>query len=170
MTVAARVQASVEAYKSTTSGLTASVERHPIAIGVDVGDCDKVWSDRRTFTVALSEGRDGPSADDINLASFFTSAIKLLLIKNLSSSHSIALTAAPSLGQFRLFLQDTDAWNFSPMINTGSLTLRGYPILPGGAFLTSCPNSSGFSITTGGSILRIGGRLGESYEIYALGT
>lgn len=162
MTVAARVQASVEAYKTTVSGLTRSVERHPISIGVDVGDCTNVWSDRRIFNIG--------GVDDINLAGEFPNAIKLLMVKNLSQTQSIALTAGPSAGQFRLFLQDTDSWNFSPMINTGSLTLRGYPILPGGTFLISCPNTTGFPTTVGGATLRIGGTHLEQYEIYALGT
>lgn len=162
MTVAAKVQASVEAYKSTTSGLTTSVERHPISIGVDVGDCDVVWSDRRIFNIG--------GIDDVNLAGIFQSTVKLLMVKNLSTSNSIALTAGPSAGQFRLFVADVDAWNFAPMINTGSLTLRGYPILPGGTFLISCPNTTGFPITTGGAILRVGGTHLQQYEIYALGT
>lgn len=162
MTVAATVHASVDAYKTATSGLTQSVERHPISIGVDVGDCDTVWSDRRLFSIS--------GFDDINLAAFFTTTIKLLMVKNLSTSNSIALTAGPSAGQFRLFVTDVDAWNFAPMINTGSLTLRGYPILPGGTFLISCPNTTGFPITTGGAILRVGGTHLQQYEIYALGT
>lgn len=162
MTVAARVQASVEAYKTTLSGLTRAVERHPISIGVDVGDCDTVWSDRRIFNIG--------GIDDINLGGIFTTAIKLLMVKNTSTTDSIALTAGPSARQFRLFVSDVDAWNFAPMINTGSLTLRGYPILPGGTFLISCPNTTGFSVTTGGAILRVGGTYLQQYEIYALGT
>jgi hypothetical protein len=56
------------------------------------------------------------------------------------------------------------------MINLGSLTLRGYPIREGGAMLLSCPNSAGFDTTAGGSILRIGGAGGQSYEIYVMGN
>jgi hypothetical protein len=69
-----------------------------------------------------------------------------------------------------VFRQDATAWNFSPMINLGSLTLRGYPIREGGTLLLSCPNSDGFGTTAGGSILRIGGTAGQSYEIYVMGT
>jgi hypothetical protein len=56
------------------------------------------------------------------------------------------------------------------MINLGFLSLRGYPIREGGAMLLSCPNSAGFGTTEGGSILRIGGTNGQSYEIYVMGT
>lgn len=162
MTLAATVQASIEARKTVKRGLATSVERHPVSFGVEVGDCTKVWSDRRTFP---SSG-----VDDIDLAARVQGAVKLLFIRNLSAASAMALAAAPSAGQFRLFLTDATAWNFAPMINAGSLTMRGYPILAGGAFMISCPNSSGFSIATGGSVLRLGGASGQSYEIYVLGV
>jgi hypothetical protein len=56
------------------------------------------------------------------------------------------------------------------MVNLGNLTLRGYPIRPGGVFLLSCPNSDGFSTTSGGDILRIGGVPGQPFQIYIMGT
>ena len=161
MTVAARVQASVDAFRTTKSGLATSVERHPISFAVDAGDCTRVWSDRRTFP---SNG-----ADDINLANYVQNSVKLLFVRNLSTTSTMGLTAAPSAGQFRLFLADAASWNFSPMLNAGSLSLRGYPILPGGVFMVSCPNTSGLSIAVGGATLRLGGTAGQSYEIYVLG-
>lgn len=162
MTLTATVRASVEARRSTKAGLTTSVERHPVEFSVDAGDCSRVWSDRRTF----------PSIgiDDINLSSYVQGTVKLLFVRNLSETSTMALTAGPSSGQFRLFLADALSWNFAPMINTGSLSLRGYPIPPGGVFMVSCPNSVGLSIASGGSWLRLGGVAGQSYEIYVLGV
>jgi hypothetical protein len=120
-----------------------------------------VWSDRRTFVNGL---------DEVDFSSIGVSAVKLLCLKNLSTTSQIALSAGWSGSQFSLFRQDVTSWNFSPMINLGALTLRGYPIREGGAFLLSCPNSAGFATTSGGSILRIGGVTGQEYEIYVMGT
>lgn len=162
MTLAAKVEATVQAYRTETSGLATSVEQHPVSFAFNVGDCTKVWSDRRTF------GASG--FDEVDFSTIGVDTVKLLCINNLSATSSIALSAGLSSGQFRIFRQDTTSWNFSPMINLGSLTLRGYPIREGGSFLLSCPNSLGFGTTAGGSILRIGGLAGESYEIYVLGA
>lgn len=162
MTLSAKVEAAVQAYRSEQSGLSASIEEYPISFAFDVGDCTKVWSDRRTF--------DQSGFDEVDFASIGIGSVKLLCLKNLSAQSSIAMSAGLSSGQFRIFRQDATSWNFSPMINLGSLTLRGYPIREGGAFLMSCPNSLGFGTSSGGSILRIGGSSGESYEIYVLGS
>lgn len=162
MSVTAQVRARVTARRATTSGLSVAVEEHPIEFNVDVGDCTKVWSDRRVF----------PSVgyDEIDFASIGVSAVKLLAVKNLSATSQIALSAGWTGSQFSVFRQDVTSWNFSPMINLGSLTLRGYPIREGGSMLLSCPNSSGFATTSGGSILRIGGTAGQRYEIYVMGA
>jgi hypothetical protein len=162
MSVTAQVRASVKARRVGTSGLTAFAEEHPIEFSVDVGDCTQVWSDRRTF----------PSSrfDDINFATLGIAVVKLLFIKNLSESHQIALSAGWTGSQFSVFPVDTIAWNFSPMINLGRLTMRGYPIRERGSLLLSSPNSDGFGTTSGGSILRIGGTSGQQYEIYVMGT
>lgn len=162
MSVTAQVRARVTARRATTSGLSVAVEEHPIEFNVDVGDCTKVWSDRRVF----------PSVgyDEIDFASIGVSAVKLLAVKNLSATSQIALSAGWTGSQFSVFRQDVTSWNFSPMINLGSLTLRGYPIREGGSMLLSCPNSSGFATTSGGSILRIGGTAGQQYEIYVMGA
>lgn len=162
MSVTAQVRGSVEAYATETYGLASSVEAHPFSFFFDVGDCTEVWSDRRAI------GADG--YDEVDFATLDIDVVKLFAVKNLSTTSAIALGAGLSAGQFRIFRQDTTAWNFSPMINLGSLTLRGYPIREGGSFLLSCPNSLGFGTTVGGSILRIGGTAGEQYEIYAMGT
>lgn len=162
MSVTAQVRARVTARRVTTSGLSVGVEEHPIEFNVDAGDCTKVWSDRRTF----------PSVgyDEIDFASVGVSAVKLLAVKNLSGTSQIALSAGWTGSQFSVFRQDVTSWNFSPMINLGSLTLRGYPIREGGSMLLSCPNSGGFATTSGGSILRIGGTAGQQYEIYVMGV
>lgn len=162
MSLAAKIDATVRAYRTEQSGLAVSVEEHPVSFSIDAGDCTKVWSDRRTF------GSSG--FDEVDFSGIGIGTVKLLCIKNLSAGSSIALSAGLSNGQFRIFRQDTTSWNFSPMINLGSLTLRGYPIREGGSLLLSCPNSLGFGTTVGGSILRIGGSAGESYEIYVLGS
>lgn len=162
MTLAAKVEASVQARRTQQSGLAVSVEEHPVSFAVAIGDCTKVWSDRRTF--------GSPGFDEVDFATIGIDSVKLLCINNLSETSAIALSAGLSSGQFRIFRQDTTSWNFSPMINLGSLTMRGYPIRERGSFLLSCPNSLGFGTTAGGSILRIGGSQGESYEIYVLGS
>jgi hypothetical protein len=161
MSVVAQVQAGVSARRHTQSGLATATENHTVQFVVDVGDCTEVWSDERTFLA----GRD-----DVDLAALGFSTVKLLYIRNLSDEHHIALTAGLFGGQFSIFLNDTQAWNFAPMINLGSLTLRGYPIREQGTFLMSCPNSDGFGTTAGGSILRVGGTTGQTYQIYVMGT
>jgi hypothetical protein len=162
MSLTATVQANVAATRTEQSGLTRASTEHPVSFSFNVGDCSKVWSDRRTF------GAIGH--DDIDLLASGIAIVKLVCIKNLSNTSAIAMTAGWSGTDFRNFVQDFAGWNFSPMINLGSLTLRGYPIREGGAFLLSCPNSSGFATTSGGSILRIGGVQGEQYEIYVMGN
>jgi hypothetical protein len=162
MSVTAQVRASVRARRLTQSGLTQSLEEHPVEFAVDAGDCTKVWSDQRTFGAV--------GYDEVNFATVGLSVVKLLCIKNLSTTNQIALSAGWTGSQFSVFRQDVTSWNFSPMINLGSLTLRGYPIREGGSMLLSCPNSAGFGTTVGGSILRIGGTSGQRYEIYVMGT
>lgn len=162
MSLTAQVRASVLARRLGTSGLTQSVEEHPVEFVVDVGDCTKVWSDRRTFAAS--------GFDEVDFDAVGIGTVKLLCIKNLSTTNQIALSAGWTGSQFSVFRQDLSSWNFSPMINLGSLTLRGYPIREGGAMLLSCPNSSGFGTTVGGSILRIGGTSGQQYEIYVMGA
>lgn len=162
MSVSAQVQAVVSAHVSSESGLTRSVSDHTVQFSVDVGDCTTVWSDRRQF------GQGG--YDEIDFSTIGLSVVKLLYIRNLSSTNQIALSAGWTGSQFSVFRQDVTSWNFSPMINLGSLTLRGYPIRESGTLLLSCPNSSGFGTTAGGSILRIGGTSGQSYEVYVMGT
>ena len=162
MSLTATVVANVSARLRTTRGLTTTMSDHPVEFSFDVGDCDKVWSDRRTFA---SNG-----FDEVDFASINVGTVKLLCIKNLSKTSQIALSAGWTGSQFSVFRQDVTSWNFSPMINLGSLTLRGYPIREGGAMLLSCPNSSGFATTVGGSILRIGGTSGQQYEIYVMGS
>jgi hypothetical protein len=161
MTLAAQVVVDIKATKTAQSGLTSSVDQHPLSISVSVGDCSKVWSDRRAV------GAFG--FDDIDFSTLGVSAVKLLCVKNLSSS-DMALSAGYNGVDFRNFIVDTLAWNFAPMINLGSLTLRGMPIRAGGSYLLSCPNSSGFATTSGGSRLRIGGVSGSSYEIFVMGN
>lgn len=162
MSVAARVSAAVDARRLTTSGLSSGVDAHLIDISVAVGDCTVAWSDRRTI------GSLG--YDEVDFSEAGVDTVKMLCVKNLSADTQIALTAGWNGSQFANFRQDTTAWNFAPMINLGSLTLRGYPIREGGSFLLSCPNSDGFATTVGGSVLRIGGTPGKTYEIYVLGT
>ena len=161
MSVQAQVQAGISARRLTQSGLATATEDHTVQFMVDVGDCTEVWSDERTFV----NGRD-----DIDLFAAGFSVVKLLYVRNLSDVHHIALSAAFFVGQFSIFLNDATAWNFSPMINLGGLTLRGYPIRERGTFLMSCPNSSGFATTAGGSTLRVGGTTGQRYQIQILGT
>ena len=162
MSVTAQVRASVTARRLSQSGLTTSISDHPIEFAVNAGDCTKVWSDRRSF------GSSG--FDEVDFSTIGIAVVKLLMLKNLSSTNQIAMSAGWTGSQFSVFRQDVASWNFSPMINLGSLTLRGYPIREGGSFLLSCPNSSGFGTTSGGSILRIGGTSGQQYEIYVMGT
>lgn len=162
MSLTATVVAKADAALSQTSGLTRSVSAHSFDFSVSVGDCTKVFSDRRTF----------PSIgyDEIDFAAIGVSTVKLLFLKNLSTTTQMALTAGWTGSQFSVFRQDVTSWNFSPMINLGSLTLRGYPIRESGCFMLSCPNTNGFATTVGGSILRIGGTSGQQYEIYVMGT
>jgi len=161
MSLKAQVQAQVQARISETSGLTSGVTNHPLSFFFDVGDCTKVWSDRRTFSSGF---------DEVDFSTIGIGVVKLLCIKNLSATNQIAMSAGWTGSQFSVFRQDVTSWNFSPMVNLGSLTLRGYPIREGGAFMLSCPNSDGFATTSGGSILRIGGTAGQTYEIYVMGT
>jgi hypothetical protein len=162
MSLTATVQANVTARLQSQRGLTTAITDQPIEFAFEVGDCTKVWSDRRTF---ISSG-----LDEVDFATIGISVVKLLCVKNLSSTNQIALSAGWTGSQFSVFRQDVTSWNFSPMINLGSLTLRGYPIREGGALLLSCPNSAGFATTSGGSILRIGGTNGQAYEIYVMGN
>ncbi len=161
MSLQAQVQANVQARATSTSGLTTAIADHPLTFFFDVGDCTKVWSDRRTFASGF---------DEVDFAAVGIGTVKLLCLKNLSTTNQIALSAGWTGSQFSLFLQDTTSWNFSPMINLGRATLRGYPIREGGAFMLSCPNSAGFATTSGGSVLRVGGTTGQEYEIYVMGT
>jgi hypothetical protein len=165
MTVQAQVQAGISARRLTQSGLATATEDHTVQFMVDVGDCTKVWSDRRTF-----EATRFAIFEDIDFSAAGISNVKLLFVRNLSPTSHIALSAGWTGAAFSAFPQDTLAWNFSPMINLGSLTLRGYPIRENGSLLLSCPNSDGFGTTAGGSILRIGGTPGEPFEIYVMGT
>jgi hypothetical protein len=162
MTLTAQIRASVDARRTTQSGLATGVEVKPISIGVDAGDCDIVYAERRTF------GAIG--YDEIDFATGGLAVVKLLFVKNLSETSAIGLSAGWNGTQFSIFRQDVTSWNFSPMVNLGSLTLRGFPIRPLGAWLLSCPNSDGFGATVGGSILRVGGVPSERYEFYAMGT
>ena len=161
MSLTATVEARVQAQSVTTSGLTTSFDGHPLSFFFDVGDCTKVWSDRRTFAAGI---------DEVDFSAIGVGTVKLLCLKNLSTTSQIALSAGWTGSQFSVFRQDVTSWNFSPMINLGALTLRGYPIREGGAFLLSCPNSAGFATTSGGSVLRVGGTAGQQYEIYVMGT
>ena len=162
MILTATVVAKADALLDQTSGLTRSHSAHSFDFAVSVGDCTRVFSDRRTF----------PSVgyDEIDFASVGVSTVKMLFLKNLSSTTQMALTAGWTGSQFNAFRQDVTSWNFSPMINLGSLTLRGYPIRENGCFMLSCPNTTGFATTSGGSILRIGGTSGQQYEIYVMGV
>jgi hypothetical protein len=162
VTLTATVRASVSASSRSQRGLTTSLSEHPVEFSFAVGDCTEVWSDRRAF--------EAWGYDEVDFSAIGISAVKLLCVKNLSASSQIALSAGWTGSQFSVFRQDTTSWNFSPMINLGSLTMRGYPIREGGAMLLSCPNSSGFATTYGGSILRIGGTPGQQYEIYVMGA
>lgn len=161
MSVQATVQAVVHAQSVASSGLAQEMMNNIVSFAFDVGDCTKVWSDRRTFASGM---------DEVDFATIGLGTVKLLCLKNLSTTNQIAMSAGWTGSQFSLFRQDVTSWNFSPMINLGALTLRGYPIREGGAILLSCPNSEGFATTGGGSILRIGGTTGQEYEIYVMGT
>jgi hypothetical protein len=161
MTLTATIAIDVNATKAVTSGLTSAIDQHPLRFSVDAGDCTKVWSDRRTV------GAFG--YDDIDFSAAGISTVKVLFVKNLAAT-DIALSAGWGGSDFRNFIVDSLAWNFSPMVNLGSLSLRGMPIRAGGSYMVSCPNSSGFSTLSGGSLLRIGGQNGAAYEIYVLGN
>jgi hypothetical protein len=124
MTLTAQIRASVDARRTTQSGLATGVEVKPISIGVDAGDCDFVYAERRTF------GEIG--YDEINFSTGGLSVVKLLFVKNLSETSAIGLSAGWNGTQFSIFRQDVTSWNFSPMVNLGSLTLRGFPIRPSG--------------------------------------
>lgn len=162
MSLTATVVAKADASLDQTSGLTRSCSAHSFDFSVSVGDCTRVFSDRRTF----------PSVgyDEIDFDSIGVSTVKLVFVRNLSATHQMALTAGWTGSQFNAFRQDVTSWNFSPMINLGSLTMRGYPIRESGCFMLSCPNTAGFATTGGGSILRIGGTSGQQYEIYVMGV
>jgi hypothetical protein len=161
MSVQATVQAVVRARSVSSSGIVRELMDNVVSFAFDVGDCTKVWSDRRSFVNGM---------DEVDFSTIGLGTVKLLCLKNLSTTNQIALAAGWTGSQFSVFRQDTTSWNFSPMINLGGLTLRGYPIREGGAFLLSCPNSDGFGTTVGGSILRVGGTTGQEYEIYVMGT
>ena len=162
MTVEATVHTTIDATKTTQQGLTTAIESHPLSFVLDVADCTEVWSDRRVVGAA--------GYDDVDLSASGFSAVKVLCVRNLSTTSQIGLSAGWNGSEFRNFLVDTQAWNFAPMVNLGSLTLRGMPVRPSGVFLLSCPNSTGFATTSGGSTLRIGGPSGTQYEIYVMGT
>lgn len=163
MSLDAVVNVEIEATKTAQSGLTTAVSRHPVRFTVDVGDCTKVWSATMTFT--------GLGYVDTFLAyTAGMTTVRLVYVKNLSTTSSIALAAGWNGTDFRNFIPDYQAWNFSPMVNLGSLTLRGYPIRPGGVFLLSCPNSEGFSTASGGDLFRVGGVAGQSFELYVMGS
>lgn len=162
MTLAAQVQTTIHAISTTSAGAVETALAYPLTFFANVGDCTTILSDTRTFPAAGYE--------DIDLSASGLEVVKLFALKNLSTDSSIAISAGWDGSQFSNFLVDTLAWNFSPMINLGSLTLRGYPIRPLGAHMLSCPNSDGFSTTSGGSIVRIGGVEGEQYQIYVMGS
>lgn len=162
MTVAAQVSLDIRATKSAKTGLTSSVSDCSYRISIDGGGSTKTY--RSTYTFPAS------GAVDIGLISLGFSAVKLLCLKNNSTTSSIALAAGWGGSDFRNFIVDTQAWNFAPMINLGSLTLRGYPVRQGGTFLIACPNTEGFATSPGGDILRVGGVSGQSFELYAMGV
>lgn len=160
MTLAATVGLTIESSDYGGSGLSTSVQSRSLASFVGVTDCTKARREERTI------GTSG--ADDISLSAF--SAVKVLCVRNLSSTAVIGLTAGWSGTEFRNFLPDAVQWNFAPVINLGNLTIRGYPIRPLGVFLVSCPNSAGLLSTIGGSTLRVGGQNGTKYELYVMGN
>lgn len=162
MTLQAQVQASVTARRLFQSGLASGAEDNTVEFAVQVGDCTEFWGERRTFGAA--------GFDEVDFSTLGIGVVKLLYVRNLSAAHQIALSAGWTGSQFSVFRQDATAWNFSPMINLGSLSLRGYPIREKGTLLLSCPNSDGFGTTAGGSILRIGGTAGQTYDIYVMGA
>ena len=162
MTVSATVQASIDATETSQHGLTTAVRTERASFSIQVGDCTKTWTANPVFS--------GLGYHDVLLSSAGLSVVKLIYVKNESATHSIALTAGWNGTDFRNFILDYQSWNFSPMVNLGSLTLRGYPIRPRGVFMLSCPNSDVFSTVSGGDILRIGGAAGQSFEIYLMGN
>lgn len=162
MTFSATVSANIDATAISQGGLATSIKSHPLSFVLEVVDCTNAWADRRTI------GAGG--ADDVDLMAAGFGSVKVVCVRNLSGTSQIGLSAGWNGSDFRNFLIDSEAWNFSPMVNLGGLTLRGLPIRPSGVFLLSCPNSTGFSTTTGGSVIRIGGPEGTQYEIYVMGT
>jgi hypothetical protein len=163
MSVEAVVNVEIAATKTTQSGLATAVAQYPVRLTVEAGDCTKVWSTTATFP---GTGH----VDTFLAANAGMTAVKLVYVKNLSTTSSIALTAGWNGTDFRNFIPDIQSWNFSPMVNLGNLTLRGYPIRPRGAFLLSCPNSEGFSTASGGDLFRVGGVVGQSFELYLMGS
>jgi len=161
MTLTASSRASVDYFRAESAGISTAVYSKRIEFSAEIDDCTAVYAEKRTF---------GPSGfDEIDFAGRLA-VVKLLLIKNLSATASIGLSAGWTGTQFSIFRQDITAWNFSPMVNLGSLTLRGFPVRPRGSWFLSCPDSDGFATTAGGSILRIGGTQGQMYEFLAMGT
>lgn len=162
MTVESQVTVDIRAQKTLQSGLTSAVTDHSYSITVEAGDSTKVFRATSTFPASGSV--------DTSLSSAGFTAVKLVCVRNLSTTSSIAMSAGWNGSDFRNFIVDALGWNFSPMINLGALTLRGYPIRPRGSFLISCPNSEGFSTQSGGDIIRVGGVSGQSFELYVMGV
>ena len=162
MTLATQIRASIDARRTTRRGLSTELEVAPFDFGVDTSDLTKSWSDQRTFPAG--------GFDEVDFATLDIAAVKVLVVRNLSAASAIGLSAGWNGSQFANFRADATAWNFSPMVNLGSLTLRGYPILPGGFVILGCPNTSGLATTAGGSILRVGGVPGQKYEIKVMGN
>jgi hypothetical protein len=160
VTLTATVGLTIESNDYSGSGLSSSVQSRSLSSFVGVNDCTKVRREERTIWLS--------GADDINLSEF--SAVKVLCVRNLSSTAVIGMAGGWNGTEFRDFLPDAVQWNFAPVINLGNLTIRGYPIRPMGVFLVSCPNSPGLLSTIGGSTLRIGGPSGTKYELYVMGV
>lgn len=162
MSLSGIARVSVTAVLTGQQGLTNTFTEHPLFFSAPVSGCTKAWSDRRTI------GATG--SDDVNMAATGLSFVRLLAVTNLSTEHTMAIGAGWNGVEFRNFLIDSQAWNFAPLVNLGSATFRGYPVGPSGIFVTTSTTTAGLSTSVGGSILRIGGRSGHQYEIYALGT
>lgn len=161
MTLAAQVSVDIRATKTAQSGLASVIDQHQMSLSANVADCTEVWSERRTIGALGYE--------DVDISEAGVSGVKLLCVKNISANN-IALSAGWSGNEFRTFLPEGSAWDFSPIINLGGGSLRGLPIRPGGVYLLSCPNSIGFPVVSGGGLLRIGGINGAEFEIYILGN